>query len=266
MESNWIVGFLSNLVLIGLLFLSFLFFIAEANSGNHPRPPWIKMAIGCLFFAIAIGLPATIFTWEHSIYSNFAIGIKNIYNATEKGQHKLYLAQKQKEIKAIVIVEDLSGSGAENELKIRIRDMYNLDQSIQAKRNKVLESLEGFKFEIRDLEKGIKDSSLSFEESLRDQTASRQLRLLQRKKAYSEQLMVINKQLIAGINELSIKMDEAYTDLQMIETLGQAEAERLMVEIDKVLKQYQSYASDRIIDQSRLRLRPLKSLWHETRK
>ncbi len=267
MKSNWELGILLNLVFVGLSVLAFIFIIAhkkeDAEWSKDLVPPGAGMA-GFLFaLALIFGLLPSIATWEHSIPKYIRHKMHLAYLETEKGQHELYLTQKQKEIKAIAKVEDLTGNGTENELKIRIRDMYNLDQNIQAKKIKVLESLGGFKFDIRDLEKRIKDSRLSFTESLRDQTVGGQLRLLQRKKAYSEQLIVIDKQLVAGINELTIKMDEAYTDLQMIETLGQTEVERLLVEIDKVLKQYQPYADDKIIDQSRLRFKSLETLWQE---
>ena len=262
-DFNWVCGIGSNFSLIFCFtFTIKLYFAEESKFPNKDKQKAVTsfMALTIVFIFLSV-----IFSY-YSIISSIKYAKHQDNIRSKIGQQELSLNQSHQAIKAVAYEKNHSGSEIETELKVRIRGMYNLDHTIRAKRSKLIKSFKGFYFDILDLEKSIKKSGLTFTESLDNQTVSGQLRLLQRKKAYSEQLTVINKQLVAGINDLTIKMDEAYTDLQMIETLGQAEAGRLMVKIDKTLRQYQSYADDKIIDKSRLRLRPLKAIWNEARK
>ncbi|MCK4539924.1 hypothetical protein KAU09_02090 [Candidatus Parcubacteria bacterium] len=260
MESNWTTGIIINIVFIA----SFFMIIALCKEASRLRydgstAPLMFMVFLVMFFTGIVCLA----TWEHNIIKYFKHRAYLSYLNTEQGKNELYLQQKQKKIEIIAQGECLDGGGTKNDLELRIRNMYNLNQNIQTKQIKVLKLSEGLKFDIQNLGENIKNSKLPFALAIRNPTVSGQLRLLQRKKAYFEQLVEINKQLTFALNELLVKLDEAYTDLQMVKTLGQVEAEKLMVEIDRILKQYRPYADDKIIDQSRLRFSSLDGLWRE---
>ncbi|MDO8259963.1 MAG: hypothetical protein Q7T50_00505 [Candidatus Magasanikbacteria bacterium] len=139
--------------------------------------------------------------------------------------------------------------------------MNRLNTLLEIKEKDVTKLIRDFEVEIKEISKEIKKSDLSYEEAVYHFTTYQKLCLLQRKEAYKNELEIINKNIIQGIEELYTKIDESYTDLRMIETIGQRETEKLYSEIDNVLNNYSQFAVDKTIDASLLKTRPLPEVW-----
>lgn len=191
--------------------------------------------------------------------------LKQQYLDSEEGKLETRLMLKQLAIKEIAQSTNFNGQGAEHDLKLRIKNMFMLNQAIQEKRLKVLKVIEGLEVDIISLKNELGKSDYSFQEAIRDSVTKGKLGLLQRKKAYVEQLTEVKEYLVSGINELDIKIDEAYTDLTMLEVLGQDKLSVLLSGIDKVLEKYTPFASDDIINHSKLKFRPLEEIWADMR-
>lgn len=146
-------------------------------------------------------------------------------------------------------------------LKNRIVEMYNLLSILCVKNRDISKLTQNLESEINSISGEIKTNKISYQEAITTASTYHKLCLLQRKQAYKDELDNIRLKTTKGIEEIFIKIDEAYTDLRMIETIGQRETEKLYSEIDNVLNNYSQYATDKTIDASLLKTRPLPEVW-----
>ena len=146
-------------------------------------------------------------------------------------------------------------------LKNRISEMYSLYKKLKSKQKEVKELAEDYYNDVKSMGDEIKNDKSSYSEAIQDPITSQKLNLLQKKYAYMEELNSTYKFLVTGTEELGIKLEEAYADLQMISILGEDEKQKLFFGIDKVINDYREYTGDEIIDKSKLRYRSLQDIW-----
>ncbi|MDO8259964.1 MAG: hypothetical protein Q7T50_00510 [Candidatus Magasanikbacteria bacterium] len=147
-------------------------------------------------------------------------------------------------------------------LKFKMKKMYKLTESLESKNESTEKLILSLNEEIIILKKEIKDTGLSYNKAINDPNSYHKLCLLQKKLAYDNQLKIIYNGTKEGVNELFIKIDEAYSDLRMIDTIGEQAAKNLYSQIDEVINNYSRFTS-KDSNLTQLKTNPLEEIWQE---
>lgn len=154
-------------------------------------------------------------------------------------------------------------------LNKRINDISSLRSSLIQKNRDIVELIRKFKREIQEHETAVVDEKQiknikSYAEAANNSRITTSLRLISKKKAYVENLSETSIRIEDGVVELDYLEKDAKADLDVVATLGDEEAKRIMSDIHLTVEKYLPEAGKPILEElDEADLESTENIWND---